>query len=161
VTALDFAFWVLAGISVAAALGVVLLRDLLRAAALLILALMAIAGLYVTLHADFLAAVQILLYVGAIAILIVFAIMLTRDVAQGNPFNRLHPIALALSGLLLVALVWATLATKWQTSFLDPLEPTTATIADQLFDTYVLPFEIASLMLLAALIGAIVIAREK
>ncbi|MBI2916843.1 MAG: NADH-quinone oxidoreductase subunit J [Chloroflexi bacterium] len=160
-TAFDFAFWVLATVAVVAALGVVLLRDLFRAALLLIVALMAVAGVYVTLHADFLAAVQVLLYAGAIAILIVFAIMLTRDVAQGNPFNSLHPVALAVSALLLVSLLWAVLATDWQKSFLPPLEPTTGPIADILFETYVLPFEIASLLLLAALVGAIVLAREK
>lgn len=161
-TAFDFAFWVLAIVAVGAALGVVLLRDLFRAALLLILALMAVAGLYVTLHADFLAAAQVLVYAGAIAILIVFAIMLTRDVPQGNTFNRFHPVALVVSGLMLVALLWAVLATTWQPSLVPaPLEPTTAAIADRLFNTYVLPFEIASLLLLAALIGAIVIAREK
>lgn len=160
-SAFDLAFWVLAVVTVLAALGVVLLRDLFRAALLLVLAFMSIAGIYITLHADFLAVVQVLLYAGAIAILIVFAIMLTRDMPQGNPFNRLHPVALAVSGLLLAVLVWAVLATQWPTSFLPPLEPTTAALADILLDTYVLPFEIASVLLLAALIGAIVMAREK
>jgi len=140
---------------------VVLLRDLFRAALLLVLCFVAIAGVYITLHADFLAAVQVLIYAGAIAILLIFAIMLTREVQRGNPFNRLHLVALLFSGLLLAALVWVVLATDWQLSSLEPVEPTTAAIAESLFDTYVLPFEVASVLLLAALIGAIVLARER
>ena len=74
----DIAFWILAVVSVAAALMVVTLRNVFRAALALILCLVVVAGIYVTLSADFLAAVQILVYVGGISILVILAIMLTR-----------------------------------------------------------------------------------
>jgi NADH-quinone oxidoreductase subunit J len=81
----DIVFWILAIITVAAALAVVFLRDVFRAALALILLFLLIAGIYVTLNADFLAVVQILVYVGAISILLLVGIMLTRDVHRGNP----------------------------------------------------------------------------
>jgi len=82
----EIAFWILALIMVGAALAVVLLRDVFRAALLLILCFFTIAGIYITLNADFLAAVQVLIYAGAIGILLIFAIMLTRNVKGGQSF---------------------------------------------------------------------------
>ncbi|MBM4448631.1 MAG: NADH-quinone oxidoreductase subunit L, partial [Chloroflexi bacterium] len=76
-------FWLLAVVAVTAALGVVLLRNVFRAALSLILCFLMVAGLYITLSADFLAAVQILVYVGAISVLIILAIMMTREVQRG------------------------------------------------------------------------------
>ena len=87
---LAIAFWILAVVGILAALGVVLLRNVFRAALSLILCFLAVAGLYVTLSADFLAAVQILIYVGAISVLIILAIMMTREVQQGNLSNKLQ-----------------------------------------------------------------------
>ncbi len=86
---LDIAFWILAVVGVGAALAVVLLRDIFRAALSLVLCFIAVAGLYVTLSADFLAAVQILVYVGAISILLLLGILLTRDLQHGSPMNKL------------------------------------------------------------------------
>ena len=87
---LDIAFWVLAVVCVAAALAVVLLQNVFRAALTLVLCFLAVAGLYVTLSADFLAAVQILIYVGGISILVILAVMLTREVQNGSPSNKLR-----------------------------------------------------------------------
>ncbi|MDD4860173.1 MAG: NADH-quinone oxidoreductase subunit J, partial [Dehalococcoidales bacterium] len=87
--ALTIAFWALGITALLAALGVVLLRNVFRAALSLVLCFLCIAGLYVTLSADFLAAVQILVYVGAISVLIILAVMMTRNVPQGSPGNRL------------------------------------------------------------------------
>ena len=78
----DLIFWVLAVGSVAAAAGVVLLKDVFRAALLLVVVFLAVAGMFVMMNAEFLAVVQLLIYAGAIAILIIFAIMLTREVQQ-------------------------------------------------------------------------------
>jgi len=86
---LDIVFWVLAIVAVLAALAVLILRDVFRAAMALILLFLTIAAIYVTLSADFLAVVQILIYVGAISILIIVGIMLTQNVKQGNPSGRL------------------------------------------------------------------------
>jgi len=160
---LAVAFWILAVIGILAALGVVLLRNVFRAALSLILCFIAIAGIYVTLHADFLAAVQILIYVGAISILIIIAIMLTREVQYGSPSNKLRIPAFIVSILFLGAVTFVMLNTRWQVSSLAPQEPTTSALAGKLFGAggFILPVEIAALLLLAAIIGAIVLVREK
>jgi len=160
---LVIAFWALAVIGILAALGVVLLRNVFRAALSLILCFIAVAGIYVTLHADFLAAAQILVYVGAISILIIIAIMLTREVQHGSPSNRLRIPALIVAILFVGAMTYAMLNTQWQVSSLAPQAPTTTALAGKLFGAggFLLPLEIAPVLLLAALIGAIVLVREK
>ena len=94
---ISVAFWFLAAITVLSALGVVLLSNLFRAALLLVLCFLGMAGMYVLLNADFLAVVQILIYAGAISILLIFAIMITPQVYRGNPFGRFRLPALFLS----------------------------------------------------------------
>ncbi len=157
------AFWVLASIAVLAALAVVLVRDVFRAALSLILCFLVVAGLYITLSADFLAAVQILVYVGAISVLIILAIMLTREVQRGSPSNRFRLPAFFVAVLFFAGIGYAMLNTPWQISSTPPLEPTTPAIAGLLFGEggFILPVEIAPLLLLAAIIGAIVLVREK
>ncbi len=159
----DFVFWVLAVITVGSALGVLFTRNLFRAALLLALCFFMVAGLYVTLHADFLAAVQVLIYIGAITVLIILGIMLTREIQQGNFPNRLGFWAFLTSLIVLVILVFAVTSTSWKLSGTPPTEPTTGPIGAQLFADggYLLPVEIASLMLLAAVVGAVVLLREK
>lgn len=160
---LDIAFWILAITGVAAALTVVWLRDVFRAALALVLCFLTVAGIYITLSADFLAAVQILIYVGGISVLIILAIMLTRELQQGSPSNRLRIPAFIVAVLLLAALVFAMINTPWQISTAPPLAPTTAALADRLFGQggFILPVEIAAALLLAAILGAIVLVREK
>lgn len=164
-------FWLLAVVSVGAAVAVVLNRDVFRAALFLVLCFFTIAIIYVTLNADFLAAVQVLIYIGAISVLLIFAILLTRGVQRGNPFNRLKFPALLITGLMLVVLILVFTWTDWP-SIVAPAhigqvavgEPTTAAIGATLFDKvqgFILPFEIAAMLLLAAIIGAIVLVREK
>lgn len=161
--ALDLAFWLLAIVGVAAALAVVLLRDVFRAALALVLCFVMVAGLYVTLSADFLAAVQILVYIGAISILLILGIMLTRDVQQGSLSNKLRFPALLVALLFIGTVVFAVFNTPWGISTGAPVEPTTATLAGMLFgeNGYILTVEIAAALLLAAIIGAIVLVREK
>jgi len=161
--ALDVAFWLLAIVGVAAALAVVLLRDVFRAALGLVLCFITVAGLYITLSADFLAAVQILVYVGAISILLILGIMLTRDIQHGNPTNKQRfPAALAAIAFL-GAVFYAVFNTPWKISAVAPVEPTTAELAVRLFgeNGYILSVEIAAVLLLAAVLGAIVLVREK
>ena len=98
---LEIAFWIMAVNRVAAALAVVLLGDVFRAALSLVLCFLGVAGIYVTLSADFLAVVQILVYVGAISVLIILAIMLTREVQRGSPANRLRFPAFIVAALFL------------------------------------------------------------
>lgn len=161
--ALEISFWVLAVVTVAAALGVVMMRDIFRAALFLILCFLSVAGIFVTLSADFLAAVQILIYVGAISILIILAIMLTREVQRGNLFNELRLPAFIVSVAFLGVISLALVGTEWPQSDLPPLEPTAPTLAVMLFteEGFVLPVEMAAVMLLAAILGAIILVREK
>ena len=161
--AFDIAFWLLAIVSVVAALAVVVLRDVFRAALSLVLCFIMVAGLYITLSADFLAAVQILVYVGAISILLILGIMLTRDVQLGSPTNKLRFPAFLTAIVFLGTVAFAVLNTTWVISPEGPLEPTTAALAGKLFGEtgYILTVEITAVLLLAAILGAIVLVREK
>ena len=160
---LDIAFWVLAVTGVAAALGVVLLRNVFRAALCLVVCFLTVAGIYVTLSADFLAAVQVLIYVGAIAVLIILAIMLTRGVQRGSPSNKLRIPALLVAILFLGVAGFAVVNTPWQIAGTAPQAPTTLALAGKLFGEggFILPLEIAPVLLLAAILGAIILVREK
>ena len=113
--------------------------------------------------ADFLAAVQILVYVGAISVLIILAIMMTREVQQGSPNSRFQIPAFIVAILFLEVLVLTLINTPWPISGIAPTAPTTAALANSLFGEsgYLLPVEIAAVLLLSATLGAIVLAREK
>ena len=160
---LIIAFWMLAAVGILAALGVVLLRNVFRAALSLILCFLTIAGLYVTLSADFIAAIQILVYVGAISVLIILAIMLTREVHQGSPSNKMVIPVFIIVAVFLGVMIFTVTNTPWQISSAPPVEPTTAALALKLFgeNGFILPVEIAALLLLSAILGAIVLAKEK
>ena len=158
------AFWALAAVSVGAALAVVLVRNIFRAALFLVVCFFTIAGVYVILSADFLAAAQVLIYVGAIAVLIIFAIMLSREAWRGSPSGRFRFIALLVAALFLATAILAVLGTDWHVITEIPTEPTTSSLAQALFGAdggFILPFEIAAALLLAAIIGAIVLVRER
>ena len=170
----DVLFWLLAAISVAASILVLRFQDLFRAALMLVVTFGAMAGLFVLLNAEFLAVVQVLVYIGAIAVLIIFGVLLTQDIQVGNPSNslRLRLPALMGSGLVLVALVFVIADTQWdlleQTLSADSLakveqvlSSTPQWLAGLLLQEWVLAFEAVSLLLLAAIIGAIVLVRER
>lgn len=161
--AFDIVFWILAVISVGTALSVVFLRNVFRAALFLVMCFFAVAGLFITLQADFLAAAQVLIYVGAISILIIMAIMLTREFWKGSSGGRLRISALIVGLLLLGVMVLVIVKTPWNVSGESPKVPTTAAIGNQLFGEggFLLTVEIAAMLLLAAILGAIVLLREK
>ena len=157
------AFWVLAITAVLGALMVISMRSLFRAALGLILCFISIAGLFLTLSADFLGIVQILVYVGAIAVLIIMGIMLTRDVECSNMASRFK-LPAAVAGLAFLGIaIWVVLSTTWPLSQSEPTAPTTATLGNLLFGQggLALGVEIAGMLVLSAIIGAISIAREK
>ncbi len=156
------AFWIMAVVIVGAALAVIFLRNVFRAALTLILCFIAVAGIYITLSADFLAAVQILVYVGAISVLIILAIMMTRNVQKGSPVNRIRLPAIIVAAVLLGIMIYAVTATPWNISSQEPLANTTAPLAVKLFSEngYILPVLTGAALLLAAILGAIVITRE-
>lgn len=166
-------FWALAAVTLLGALGVVLLRDMVRAALALVASFLGVAGLFLFLNAPFLGIVQVLIYVGAIAILITFAIMLTSDIGRANEGNRFATPALVLSGLLLASIVYVALSTPWPLLSEAPLAPGTREMVDATFVQsptllgrlllvdFVLPFEIAGVLLLAAVIGALALVRSR
>jgi NADH-quinone oxidoreductase subunit J len=156
-------FWIMAVVGVVAALGVIFIRNVFRAALALILCFITVAGIYVTLSADFLAVVQILVYVGAISVLIILAVMMTREVQRGNPANKMGWPAAIVAVVLLGILIYTVTNTPWNISAAAPLTPTTVPLASKLFSEtgFILPVEIGAVLLLAAILGAIVITREK
>ena len=160
---LVISFWALAAVVIIAALAVVLLRDVFRAALSLVLCFLGVAGIYITLSADFLAVVQVLIYVGAISVVIILAIMMTREVQRGSPSGRLRIPAFIAAVLFLGVISFAMLNTPWQVSAVPPLEPTTPALAGLLFGEggFILPVEIGAILLLSAILGAIVLVREK
>ena len=161
--ALSIGFWILAVIAVGAALTVVLLKDVFRAALCMVLTLVAVAGIYITLSADFLAGVQVIVYVGAISILLIIGIMLTREIQQGSPTNKFRVPAFLLAVVFFGIMCFVFVGTPWPQSGLSPVEPTTGALAEKLFgdDGFMLTVEIAGVLLLAAVIGAIAMVREK
>lgn len=159
----DLIFWIVAIVTVGCALAVVFNRNIFRAALFLIVAFFSIAILYVLLAADFLAAVQVLIYVGAIGVLIIFAVMLTRDIHRGNVPNKLSWTAFITSLFLFVLIAFSLMNTRWRVVALPAPGPTTEGIGMRLYSAggFVLPFEIASVLLLTAIVGAIALVREK
>ena len=160
---IDIAFWILAVVGVIAAAMVVMLRNVFRAALTLILCLLVVAGIYITLSADFLAGVQILVYVGGISILVILAIMLTREVQHGSPSNKFRIPAFIVAAVFLGVMVYSVLNTPWLISGAAPVTPTTTTLATKLLGDggFILAVEIAAALILAAILGAIVLVREK
>jgi NADH:ubiquinone oxidoreductase subunit 6 (subunit J) len=154
------AFWILTVMTLGAAMTVVIARNLLHAVLSLILSFVGVAGLYITLSADFVAVTQVLIYAGAISVLILFAMMLTPRAARDNAETFLQGPALILAGLTAATIAGVAAATDWSEASHGPFATTAAAIGDALLNVYVLPFEIASVLLLAAMIGAIVLVRE-
>jgi NADH-quinone oxidoreductase subunit J len=156
----EIVFFFVGGAAVLGALGVVVARNVIHSALFLILALMAVAGVFILLAAEFLAIVQVLVYGGAVVILILFAMMLTRvrdapEALDGpqRPFAALVALAFMVTSIIAVT----------NTKFPGESEEINVVafddIGDALFTTWAVPFEIASLVLLVALIGAIILAR--
>ena len=150
------AFFFLAGVTLAAAAGVVFKRNLVHSAFLLSVTFLGVAGLYMTLEAEFLAAVQALVYSGAVAILVVIGVMLTQrsDMGQSNPPNTMIAVGCLASLAIVGVIVWAVLGTAWKTG---GAVVTVADIGRRFLTDFAPPFEAVALLLLAALIGAVVL----
>jgi NADH-quinone oxidoreductase subunit J len=160
---LDLIFYVFAALAVVSAIAVIAVRDLFRAALCLILLFMTVAAIYLLLHADFLAIIQILIYVGAISILLIVAIMLTRDARQGQPLGKMKYLAAAVSLLLFGTIVFCLLNVTFAQPDNAPLNETIKPLGKALFGDpgYLLTVEIAAVLLLSAILGAIAVIREK
>lgn len=155
------AFWVLAAMTIGSAVAVVVVRNMIHAVVALIGTFAGVAGLYVTLSADFIAITQILIYIGAISILFLFAIVLTPQSGRTNQEGFLRIPAAALCALITVVLAYVTLDTDWNIAGGDGFQETATEIGTLLLDKYVLPFEIASALLLVAVVGSIVLVNPE
>jgi NADH-quinone oxidoreductase subunit J len=157
-------FWVFAAVTVGSAAVVVLARSLIYNAFALLFTFFGVAGLYVLLGADFLAATQLLIYVGGILVLLLFGVMLTHklyDLDLRTEVSQFLPaLILCLVGVFGV-LALTILRTRWVTGPGRPPAPTTAEIGRLFMGPYLLPFEAASILLLVALMGAAMIVRRR
>ncbi len=158
-------FAILAATTIGAALGVVLLSNIVYSAFLLGGVFLSISGIYILLNADFVAAAQILIYVGAVNVLILFAIMLVnkREDFADLPRRWIRTGATALVCLGVFAILGSmVLLTPWSLSTVSPaaVENTVVAIGEHFFSDFLLPFELASVLLLMAMVGAIILARR-
>jgi NADH-quinone oxidoreductase subunit J len=155
-------FYLIAALAVGGGLGVVLARNTVYAALLLIVSLLAVAGVYILLANEFLALVQVLIYAGAVTVLLLFALMLTRmsDLPETMVGSQ-WPVAAGASALLGGLLIAAVATSDWPGDTGEITRVPFESIGDALFRQWAVPFEIASLVLLVALIGAIVLARQE
>ncbi|MBM4296459.1 MAG: NADH-quinone oxidoreductase subunit J [Deltaproteobacteria bacterium] len=156
-------FYLIALVTVVSAGMVAFSRNIIYSAFSLLGTFMGVAGIYVFLGADFVAAVQLLIYVGGILVLILFAVMLTHRITDVQITNRAagRIPALLVVALFLVLLIQIVKATPWVKAKEVAFVATTAKIGDAFLYDYLLPFELASLVLLAAMIGAVVLSRKE
>ena len=159
----EITFWFIAGLTIISAVMVVYSKKLLNSAIALLFTLFGVAGLYVFLWADFLAAVQVVVYIGGILILIIFGIMLTNRITTVHISHS--SIQRGYGGMVVVGLMgflgWMIVRTPWlQKQALEP-EQTVATIGRLLLTDYLMPFEVTSVLLLGALIGAATLSRRE
>jgi NADH-quinone oxidoreductase subunit J len=146
-----------------AALMVVSSQNLMRSALWLIVAFFGIAAIFILLHAEFLAVAQILIYVGAIAMLIIFAIMLTRGLMDPKQprFNTQWGVVGGCAALLFVGLAAVILRNHWPVNIAAVPPDAIQQLGRDFVGPYVVPFEVASVLLVVAMIGAIIVARER
>jgi len=163
-------FYIFAAIAIVSAIFVITGRNVVHSAAFLGATLFAVAGIFLTLHAEFLAGVQVIVYVGGILVLFVFVIMLiaVERAEHERQFNRQWTIALITSGILITEIAYGLYRGK--NTFVLPaavIPPAVAVtgnselVGTALYTTYLLPFEIASILLLVAIVGAVVLAKKR
>ena len=158
-------FGILAVMMIGTALGVVLLSNIVHSAFLLAGVFLSISGLYILLNGDFVAAAQVLIYVGAVNVLILFAIMLVnkREDFSQIPGRWIRNVSTGVVCFGLFALLSTmVLVTPWSENVASPavIENTVITIGEHFFSDFLLPFELASVLLLMAMVGAIILARR-
>jgi len=159
----DLLFYGLALLTLAGAAAVALSRNIVHSALGLLLALLGTASIYALLSADFLAIAQVLVYVGGVLVLILFAVMLTSRIAETKVSNASLGVPAGMALVLATApvLLFAAFATPWATRPPPAPGPTTRAIGNAFLTRWLLPFEVASLVLLATLVGAVVVARKE
>ena len=152
-------FYIAGALTIGGALGVVGARNIVYAALALLVSLFGVAGIFLLSFAEFLAIIQVLIYGGAIIIVVLFALMLTRLQEFSGPMeNPQWPLA-AVSGLVLFGVIAVAITRSGAAAVTEPSGPSVQEIGLSLFTQWAIPFEVASVLLLVALVGAIVIAR--
>jgi NADH:ubiquinone oxidoreductase subunit 6 (subunit J) len=157
-------FYSIAGLTVLFALFVVLSRHIFHAAVYLAVVLISIACIYLYLDAEFLAVVQVLIYVGAIVTLFIFTVMLTADIDSGTfvgTLRRMLVSALASLAIFFILVKVINMVTAWKTVLSGGSSVSLSQLGKSLMSGYALPFEVISLISLAAMIGAIVIGKAE
>jgi NAD(P)H-quinone oxidoreductase subunit 6 len=159
----DLVFYLIAAVTIISAAGVAFSSNIVYSAFSLLGTFMGVAGLYVLLAADFVAVIQVLIYIGGILVLMIFAVMLTHRIADPRISNRSvgRLPGLVVVGCLAGVMAKAVLTTRWHTVAPGTPMPSTYAIGDAFLGDYILPFELASVVLLAALIGAVVLSRKE
>ncbi|MEX2245301.1 MAG: NADH-quinone oxidoreductase subunit J [Dehalococcoidia bacterium] len=161
-TGVVVAFWVIAVTTVVCALMVTAVRNLIHAVLFLTLTFVGVAGIYIVLSADFVAVAQILIYAGAVAVLLTFAVMLTPAADRDNTETAFQGPAAILSGLVLAVIVFVAYDTEWRIDEGRGAFVTTASSLGEAFlKPYVVPFEIASVLLVVAMVGAIMLTHDE
>jgi len=158
----DALFWILAAVMLGASLLVVTMRDIIRCGLAMMVSFGALAGIYVVLGATLIAAAQVIVYIGAISVLILFAIMLTQTkAAPSRLVFQTQALPAAISAIVIaVVIALAIGATEWG-ELPERLRVTTDVMSLVLFNDFVLPFEIVSVLLLAAVIGGVFLAKRE
>ena len=159
----NIAFGVIAVVMVISAFKVVTTANVVHATLYLVLVLAGVAANFILLGAEFAGVTQVLVYIGAVVVLFLFGIMLTRaEMGDDETVQRERRGMAALVGILLAGVMTYALVESFDDRTIERLEPsTTAQISDSIFRDYIVPFEAVSVLLLAALIGAIVLARKE
>jgi NADH-quinone oxidoreductase subunit J len=158
----DALFWIFAAVMIGSAFLVVSMRDIIRCGLAMIVCFGSLAGIYVIIGAPLLAAAQVIVYIGAISVLILFAIMLTqtKDAPSRLVFQTQAVPAAIASVVIAILIALAISATDWKEAAAQ-VRLATADLSRALFESYVLPFEIVSVLLLAAVIGGVYLAKRE
>ena len=158
----NVAFGIFAAAMVVSALGIVRTKNVVHAALFLVVVLAGGAAQFILLGAEFVAWVQVLVYIGAVVVLFLFGIMLTRDPMRAEePLDNNLKWPGAAAALLMAGLLATTLIDAFKKEKIELAAPTlTGAVTDSIFRTYIIPFEVVGVLLLAALIGAVVLARK-
>ncbi len=158
----DALFWILSAVMIIAALLVVTMRDIIRCGLAMIVSFGALAGIYVLIGAPLIGAAQVIVYIGAISVLILFAIMLTqtKDAPSRLVFQTQAAPAAVASVVIVVLIALAVVATDWG-ALPERAKAGASEIASLLFTDFVLPFEIVSVLLLAAVVGGVFLAKRE
>jgi len=157
------AFYLIATLMVGSACIIAFSTNLVYAAFALLATLVGAAAMYILLNSDYLAATQIIVYIGGVAVLFLFAVMLTHNISKATTSNRHMGIKVAVpAGLVIIGLsLYAVLSHNWEVVEVRNTNPTTHDIGHAFLNEYLLPFEFTSVILLVVLIGAALVARRE